>query len=146
MMSAGRAVSESRTAPSTDCSASRFCGGARGPSNPRWWPLVMGRSRALMRRAPSLGGGPEASRAPSAKAAHPALNRCDSAQSRHGSAALALASASGRRPELLLLDHHGLDVGEHAVADLDRHHARADRADRLVEVHLAPVDVDPARL
>src|SRR5829696_4578148 len=47
---------------------------------------------------------------------------------------------------LLLLDHHGLDVGEHAVADLDGHHAGADRADRLLEVHLALVDLEAAGL
>ena len=44
MMSAGSAVSDSSTAPSTDCSASRFCGGATGPSGMRGaglWPLVV---------------------------------------------------------------------------------------------------------
>ena len=44
MMSAGSAVSDSRTAPSTDCSASRFCGGATGPSGIRGaglWPLPL---------------------------------------------------------------------------------------------------------
>src|SRR6185437_9293492 len=39
MISAGSAVSDSRTAPSTDCSASRFCGGATGP-RPFVYPLV----------------------------------------------------------------------------------------------------------
>ena len=53
MISAGSAVSDSRTAPSTDCSASRFCGGASGPSGsaapPLPWPSPWcgrGRSRA----------------------------------------------------------------------------------------------------
>src|SRR6476660_5211028 len=63
MISAGSAVSESRTAPRTDCSASRFCGGAIGPSYglppplEKAWPLV--RSGALMGR-PSLGLSPVA--------------------------------------------------------------------------------------
>src|SRR4051794_10681263 len=35
MISAGSAVSDSRTAPRTDCSASRFCGGVTGPPLPR---------------------------------------------------------------------------------------------------------------
>src|SRR6185295_12562562 len=39
MISAVSAVSDSRTAPSTDCSASRFCGGATGP-RPFVYPLV----------------------------------------------------------------------------------------------------------
>ena len=47
MISAGSAVSDSRTAPRTDCSASRFCGGAIGPSEPRAppplpWPMAVG--------------------------------------------------------------------------------------------------------
>ena len=46
----------------------------------------------------------------------------------------------------VLLDHHGLDVGEHAVADLDGDHAGAGRADRLLEVDLAPVDLEAAGL
>ena len=39
MMSAGSAVSDSSTAPSTDCSASRFWGGAVGPlkAPPSYW-------------------------------------------------------------------------------------------------------------
>ena len=49
MISAGSAVSDSRTAPRTDCAASRFCGGAIGPSGMRGraWPLVV-RSGALI--------------------------------------------------------------------------------------------------
>ena len=54
MIRAGSAVSDSRTAPRTDCSASRFCGGAIGPPlKPEPWPFV--RSGALIGR-PSLGG------------------------------------------------------------------------------------------
>src|SRR5215216_1443879 len=60
MIRAGSAVSDSSTAPSTDCSASRFCGGATGPFEPprggpsygEPWPLV--RSGALIGRS-SLG-------------------------------------------------------------------------------------------
>ena len=48
MISAGSAVSDSSTAPSTDCSASRFCGGVTGPSKPREWPLAGLRSVALI--------------------------------------------------------------------------------------------------
>ncbi len=41
MISAGSAVSESSTAPSTDCSASRFWGGAIGaPPKGLLFPLV----------------------------------------------------------------------------------------------------------
>src|SRR5918998_6361739 len=57
MISAGSAVSDSSTAPRTDCSASRFCGGVVGPSNGPEWPLVLIRSGALTGR-PSLGPGP----------------------------------------------------------------------------------------
>src|SRR3954471_24848301 len=46
---------------------------------------------------------------------------------------------------LLLLDHHGLDRRGDAALDLDHHHARAHRLDRLVEVYVAPVDRDAAR-
>ena len=51
MISAGSAVSESSTAPSTDCSASRFCGGAIGAAAEGdavglfvWVGAVIGRS------------------------------------------------------------------------------------------------------
>src|SRR3954447_23316226 len=47
---------------------------------------------------------------------------------------------------LLLLDHHGLDRGGDALVDLHDHHARADRADGLVEMDLAAVDGDAAGL
>src|SRR5262245_7406917 len=66
MIRAGSAVSDRRTAPRTDCSASRFWGGAIGPSKPPWrppseaeepWPLV--RSGALIGRS-SLGRPPVA--------------------------------------------------------------------------------------
>src|SRR4051812_47293178 len=59
MMRAGSAVSDSSTAPSTDCSASRFWGGGIGPSGMRGraWPLVV-RSVALIRGRSSLGCGP----------------------------------------------------------------------------------------
>jgi hypothetical protein len=56
MINAGSAVSDSSTAPRTDCSASRFCGGVIGPSSAREWPLLYVRSGALMGR-PSLGTG-----------------------------------------------------------------------------------------
>ena len=39
-----------------------------------------------------------------------------------------------------------LTFARHAVADLDRDHAGADRLDRLLEVDLAAVDVDAAGL
>src|SRR3954454_16649422 len=48
--------------------------------------------------------------------------------------------------ELLLLDHHGLHVGEDAVGDLDRHHARAHGLDPLLEVDLAAIDLDATGL
>ena len=44
MISAGSAVSESRTAPRTDCSASRFCGGAVAVSPLRWSAIAIRRS------------------------------------------------------------------------------------------------------
>ena len=53
MISAGSAVSESRTAPRTDCSASMFWGGATGPSGMRGgaeWPLLVRSGMATGRR------------------------------------------------------------------------------------------------
>ena len=50
MISAGSAVSDSRTAPSTDCSASRFCGGVIGPSAARG-----GRGRCVVRSGALIG-------------------------------------------------------------------------------------------
>ena len=45
-----------------------------------------------------------------------------------------------------LLDDHRLDGRGDAVLDLDDDHVRADVPDRLLEVDLAPVDLDAARL
>src|SRR6185295_14277624 len=47
---------------------------------------------------------------------------------------------------LLLLDDHRLDGRGDAVLDLDVDHAGADRADRLLEVDLAAIDLDAAGL
>ena len=44
MISAGSAVSDSSTAPRTDCSASRFCGGAAAEPPLRWSAIAIGRS------------------------------------------------------------------------------------------------------
>src|SRR4051794_3873913 len=52
----------------------------------------------------------------------------------------------GRAVTLLLLDDHRLDGRGDAVLDLDVDHAGADRADRLLEVDLAAVDLDAAGL
>src|SRR3954471_19068293 len=52
MISAGSVESDSNTAPSTDCSASRFCGGASGAAL-KPLPLWVG---ALMRAAESRRG------------------------------------------------------------------------------------------
>src|SRR3954447_7488743 len=41
---------------------------------------------------------------------------------------------------------HGLDRGGHAGGDLHDDHVRADRLDRLVEVHVTLVDRDAARV
>src|SRR3954447_22491001 len=139
MIRAGSAVSESRTAPRTDCSASRFCGGATGPSKRRpppssWgelWPLV--RSGALIGR-PSLGPGPVAQTRPSG----PTLLRPQNCRE----AVTELARGAAAR--LLLLDDHRLDGRRDAGRDLDDDHPRADGLDRLVEVDVAPVDRDAA--
>src|SRR5829696_2250947 len=130
MTSAGSAVSESRTAPSTDCSASRFCGGATAPGAPapscpplkrRVCPLV--RSGTVIGR-PSLGPGPVAP--PGVPAP------CDRF----------VAGLDEGVTGLLLLDDHRLDGRRDAGRDLDLDHARADRLDRLVAV----VDANAARL
>ena len=79
MISAGSAVSDSSTAPSTDCSASRFCGGVTGPSKPREWPLAglcRGRSSGPT-ESRSGSGGDGRRRAISPLAAG---NRCDPSQ------------------------------------------------------------------
>src|SRR5919199_988877 len=125
MISAGSAVSDRSTAPSTDCSASRFCGGASAPSTPRGWPLLT--CGALIGR-PSLGGPPDEHTFWFARCAfsRARVAKCDRA--------------------LLLLDDHRLDGRRDAVGHLDVDHARADRADRLLQVDLAAVDADPARL
>src|SRR4051794_41686204 len=64
MISAGSAVSDNRTAPRTDCSASRFWGGVSGPSGmrgaPPFWPLPWLRSKVVTGR-PSLGRGGDGS-------------------------------------------------------------------------------------
>src|SRR4051794_13759146 len=52
----------------------------------------------------------------------------------------------GRAVTLLLLDDHRLDGRGDAVLDLDVDHAGADRADRLLEVDLAAIDLDAASL
>ena len=58
MMSAGSAVSDSSTAPRTDCSASRFCGGAIGPSGRRGTALPLEWVRSgMLTGQPSLGSG-----------------------------------------------------------------------------------------
>src|SRR3954452_5564605 len=132
MISAGSAVSDSSTAPSTDCSASRFCGGATGPSNVRppplakLWPLV--RSGALMGR--------------------PSLGRCPvAAGPSEGRSLLIPRTCRGVGAEsLLLLGDDRLHRGDDAVRHLDVDHSRAHGADRLVEADVAAIDVDPARL
>src|SRR5689334_3236782 len=130
MISAGSAVSDSRTAPSTDCSASRFCGGATGP-RPFVYPLVS--ACALIGRS-SLG--------------------CHWGRTAREHTFCPLAPrfrgrlCAGKRlvPRLLLLDDHRLDGRGDAVLDLDVDHPGADRADRLLEVDLAAIDLDAAGL
>src|SRR3954470_4937806 len=133
MISAGSAVSDSRTAPSTDCSASRFCGGATGPS-PFVYPLVS--AGALIGRS-SLGRRPDRT--------YVLRAWCGVNEEAPGNPALRrVVRRTGGR--LLLLDDHRLDGRGDAVLDLDVDHAGADRADRLLEVDLAAVDRDPAGL
>ena len=118
MISAGSAVSDSRTAPSTDCSASRFCGGATGPSGMRGtgeWPLPLAWVRSGSAHA---AGGVDPRSARSANTcsleAHPAT--CGRFGS-HGAGTTTAArwaavgkARRARRARLLLLDDHGLDV------------------------------------
>src|SRR4051794_20777091 len=97
MISAGSAVSDSSTAPSTDCSASRFWGGAIGP--PRAGdPCPLVRSGALIGR-PSLGRRPVA------------LALSDGAFLLRPKICREVVAESGRSPAraLLLLDDHRLD-------------------------------------
>src|SRR3954451_2055916 len=118
MISAGSAVSERSTAPSTDCSASRFCGGATGPlkalprAGPSWdepWPFV--RSGALMGRS-SLG------RRPVAQAG------CDGPFLLPPQNCREVVAESERSPSgaLLLLDDHRLDGRRDAGRDLHLDH------------------------
>src|SRR3954447_4831156 len=119
MISAGSAVSDSSTAPSTDCSTSRFCGGATGPlkpprAGPSWdqpWPLV--RSGALMGRS-SLGRGPVTQ----AGSDGPFLLAPQNCRE--------VVAEAGRSPPeaLLVFDDHRLDRRHDAGRDLDLDHAR----------------------
>src|SRR5215212_9685560 len=109
MMSAGSAVSESSTAPSTDCSASRFCGGAIGPSGTRSgaaWPLLM-RSGMLTSRESRLRVGPN-------------IRSCR--KLRRVCAGLLRRRDCQPESALLLLDDHRLDGRRDAVLDLDHDH------------------------
>src|SRR3954470_6480361 len=111
MISAGSVESDSSTAPSTDCSASRFCGGASGAAL-KPLPLWVG---ALMRAAESRRGCGRTHvrpryvqrfrRRPPVNDEAPALRAGPS-------------PTSGCREPLLLLDDHGLDGRDHAVLDL----------------------------
>ena len=76
-------------------------------------------------------------------------HRATNLASRPGAGRLGFAcdfAICGFAAELLLLDDHRLDGRHHAVLDLDDDHVRADVADRLLEVDLALVDLDPARV
>src|SRR5919198_65098 len=134
MISAGSAVSESSTAPSTDCSASRFCGGAIGPLKP-WDVCPLVRSGALIGRS-SLGRRPVALAVPDG----PFLLRPQICRE--------VVAESGRSPcrALLLLDDHRLDGRGDAGRDLDLDHPRADGLDRLAEADVVAVDRDAAGL
>src|SRR6478735_251856 len=57
-----------------------------------------------------------------------------------------MTGVGGGDASLLLFNHHRLDRRGDAVLDLDLDHARSDGADRLLEVHVAAVDRDAARL
>src|SRR5829696_6050278 len=129
MISAGSAVSESRTAPRTDCSASRFCGGAVAVSPLRWSAIAI---PAIESRSGIGGFGARARK----------LLRLSAELLRRAS----VARASLDLAALLLFDDHRLDGRGDVVGDLDDDHARADGADRLVEVDLAAIDADAARL
>src|SRR3954471_22537157 len=105
MISAGSAVSESRTAPRTDCSASRFCGGAIGaPLKLVPWPLA--RLGALIGRT-SLGW-------PSDE--HLFVFRYDRINE-EAPARPALRRSKRVTLELLLFDDHRLDGRDDAVFD-----------------------------
>src|SRR5215216_6201065 len=116
MISAGSAVSERSTAPSTDCSASRFCGGATGPSGTRSAALLPLVRSGLLTGQPSLGRGSDRTYVLTANSGEFCLRG------------------------LLLLDHHRLDGRCHARLDLDDDHPRADGLDRLLEVDVAAID------
>src|SRR5438045_8590269 len=56
------------------------------------------------------------------------------------------AANADRSGALVRRDDHGLHRRGHLVCDLDDDHVGACMADRLLEVDLAPVDLDPARV
>ena len=155
MISAGSAVSDSRTAPSTDCSASRFCGGATGPSGMRGTavrplPLVCVRSGVLIGAAdPRIGR---------LRTYVPMAMIIAATSGRFGGrSAWAVRNSDGRsrRPPATRARRGCayfcsttmvLTVAVTPVVDLDDDHAGADGLDRLVEVDVAAVDRDAARL
>src|SRR5688500_9209419 len=108
MMSAGSAVSESSTAPRTDCSASRFCGGATGPSGMRGGgarPFVV--RSGMLTAPPSLGTGSD--RTYVLRANSERRHDVPPERERPPRWAAARTVFRSRCGALLLLDHHGLD-------------------------------------
>src|SRR5690242_19794731 len=131
MISAGSAVSESSTAPRTDCSASRFCGGASGPpAKAGGWPLVGG---ALIGRTTLSGPSDEhvfcpAHTAGFPQSCHRVVTNLRRDVTNAGSGRRSRDCTGGSGARLLLLDDHRLDGRDHAVLHLDLDHAGTDRA------------------
>ena len=142
MISVCSAVSDSSTAPRTDCSASRFCGGVTGPSR-------QARSGGV---AVAVGCGRGAHEAAESRSrvgpnVRSAWNVRRFVREREGPPEAAVRYAAARcGARYFCSTTMVLTVAVTPVGDLDDDHAGADGLDRLVEVDVAAVDRDAARL
>src|SRR5256885_15506379 len=119
-----------RIDPRTDISASRSWGGAARP----------GRSGAAG-EARALSGGAAMASGRSYQRPRRACTRC--CRSLRGTVS---GPSQSRCETLLLVDDERLDRRRHVVGDLDDDHVGADVLDRLLEVDLPAVDLQPARV
>src|SRR3954453_7440884 len=128
MTSAYSVRSEMRIAPRTDISASRSCGGADRPA----------RSDGRAARAVSGGGGMAGER--SYQRLRPPCTR----SFRYLRRSMSAPTQTARGAWLLLVDDDRLDGRRDVVGDLHDDHVGADVLDRLLEVDLPAVELEPA--